>query len=62
MEKAEKKETQQRKTPFTPTALCHDDKYTFNRNVEFACYGHGGVKDWTYDSDIEIKEPPYYED
>lgn len=54
----------QRKTPNTPTALCNDDNYSFSRNFDYACKGHGGVKQWTYNSDIQIKSDneKYFED
>lgn len=53
-----------RKTPHTPTALCNDENYSFSRNVDFTCIGHGGVKQWLYDSDVQIKttDPRYFED
>lgn len=53
-----------RKTADTPTALCNDENYTFSRNFDYACKGHGGVKKWTYDGDIQITpdNPNYYED
>lgn len=53
-----------RKTPNTPTALCHDEHYTFSRNIDFACNGHGGVKQWLLNSDVQIKpeDGKYFED
>lgn len=53
-----------RKTPNTPTALCNDDNFSFSRNVDFTCTGHGGVKEWTYDTDTQITpdDARYFED